>query len=129
MPQAVGESFGEVAAALSRVPAVVGESLSGQAPQAVPALFAAQADLIRETAEATATATRRAADALAGPPVPLPGRFTRPGSVPSPAPRRRGVGRETAPPPAVLSRGRLRRSGAVRTSSLIASASCGRAKW
>jgi hypothetical protein len=55
----VGESFSEVTSALSRVPAVVGESLSGQSPQAVPALFAAQADLIRETAEATSTATRR----------------------------------------------------------------------
>jgi hypothetical protein len=57
-PQAVGESFSEVVAVLSRMPAVVGASLSGQAPQAVPALFGAQADLIRETAEATASATR-----------------------------------------------------------------------
>ena len=59
IPQAIGESFGEVVAAASRVPGVVGNSVSGQVPQAIPALLDAQADLIRETATATATAGRK----------------------------------------------------------------------
>ncbi len=59
IPQSIGESFGEVFAAASRVPGVVGNSVSGQVPQAIPALLDAQADLIRETATATATAGRK----------------------------------------------------------------------
>jgi hypothetical protein len=59
MPQVVGETLSEVTAAVSRVPGVVGESVSGQVPQSIPGLLGAQADLIRETAEATATATRQ----------------------------------------------------------------------
>jgi hypothetical protein len=57
-PQALGVSFSEVTAVLSRVPAVVGDSLSGQVRQAMPALFGAQADLIHETATASATGKR-----------------------------------------------------------------------
>jgi hypothetical protein len=59
LPQAIGESVSEVAAAVSRMPGVVGDSVSGQVPQAIPALLDAQADLIRETAAATASAGRK----------------------------------------------------------------------
>ena len=59
LPQAVGETLSEVVATVTRVPGVVGDSVSGRLPQSIPALFDAQADVIRETAEATASATRR----------------------------------------------------------------------
>jgi hypothetical protein len=59
LPQAVGETLSEVAAAMSRVPEALSGSFNGQVPPSLPALFEAQADLIRETAEATASATRQ----------------------------------------------------------------------
>ena len=59
MPKAIGETLSQVAAEASRVPGVVGDSVSGQLPQSIPALFDAQADVIRETAEATTSATRQ----------------------------------------------------------------------
>jgi hypothetical protein len=59
LPQAVGETLSEVAAAISRVPEALSGSFNGQVPPSLPALFEAQADLIRETAEATASATRQ----------------------------------------------------------------------
>jgi hypothetical protein len=59
MPQEVGDTLSQLGAAVSRVPGVVGDSVSGQLPQSIPALLGAQADVIRETAEATAWATRQ----------------------------------------------------------------------
>jgi hypothetical protein len=59
LPQVVGQTLAEAAIAASRVPQVLGEAISGQLPQSLPGFFGAQADLIRESAEATATATRQ----------------------------------------------------------------------
>jgi hypothetical protein len=52
------EALSEVGSTVSRVPEVVGQSLSGQVPQSLPGLVDAQADLFSETAEATASAAR-----------------------------------------------------------------------
>ena len=58
-PQALGVSFSEVTAVLSRVPrSSATRSAAGCRPQAMPALFGAQADLIHETATASATGKR-----------------------------------------------------------------------
>jgi hypothetical protein len=59
VPQALGEKLSQVATEVSRVPEVVGASVSGQVPQSIPGLVDAQADLIRETAEATVSAARQ----------------------------------------------------------------------
>lgn len=58
LPQVVGETLTQAAVAASRVPQVVGDAISGQVPQSVPGFFGAQADLIRENAEATVAAAR-----------------------------------------------------------------------